>query len=127
MGRDAEHLQIVCLTSLFTVGVRVLYLDQSEGAGAAAEETIRTYVFPEGAEPRVNLLYRSTHDTTRHDMTTRANRVVREVTCSNDGCRLLIEMPDRCLFWQTRPLRYSRDQAIETHTNRSGIANALSS
>lgn len=55
---EAEHLQIVCLSSLLQVGVRVAYLDQS---ASKEDGAIRTYDFPEGAQPRVHLLYRPGH------------------------------------------------------------------
>jgi ubiquitin thioesterase protein OTUB1 len=95
MGRESDSLQIVALSNLLQVGVRVCYLDQnpasdaSKDATAAAADTaaaapssaadssspassssssspspslsIRSYDFPEGAPPRVHLLYRPGH------------------------------------------------------------------
>lgn len=56
MNRESEHLELVCLTQLLGVGLRVAYLDQSEGADGDA--SMRTYDFPDGIQPRVHLLYR---------------------------------------------------------------------
>jgi hypothetical protein len=66
MNRESDSLQIVCLSNLLGVGVRVAYLDQSaaaesSAAAATAPDSMRTYDFPEGAQPRVHLLYRPGH------------------------------------------------------------------
>jgi ubiquitin thioesterase protein OTUB1 len=66
MNRESDSLQIVCLSNLLGVGVRVAYLDQSAAAesstsAAAAADSMRTYDFPEGSRPRVHLLYRPGH------------------------------------------------------------------
>lgn len=69
MNRESDSLQIVCLSNLLGVGVRVAYLDQSSAADspssssstAAEADSMRTYTFPEGAQARVHLLYRPGH------------------------------------------------------------------
>ena len=73
MNHEADYLQIVAFTHVMQVGVQVCYLDQSSGAGSgsgsggaassggstsAAEDSMHKYTFPEGAQTRVNLLYR---------------------------------------------------------------------
>jgi len=65
-NHESDYLQIVCLSNLLRVGVRVAYLDQSgqhgaSSSGDAASEQMHTYDFPEGASPRVHLLYRPGH------------------------------------------------------------------
>jgi ubiquitin thioesterase protein OTUB1 len=69
MNKESDFLCIVALTNLLQVGVRIAYLDQSAaagGGGAAASagnssDAMAHYVFPEGATPRVQLLYRPGH------------------------------------------------------------------
>ena len=69
VSHESDYLQIVCLSNLLQVGVRVCYLDQSGSGGssssgsssAASEDTMRTYDFPDGATPRLHLLYRPGH------------------------------------------------------------------
>jgi ubiquitin thioesterase protein OTUB1 len=70
MGRDAEHLQIVCLTAAIGVPARIAYLDrtiEAERTKGAPPAPARTYDFPspaaadEAAAPRVHLLYRPGH------------------------------------------------------------------
>lgn len=64
-NRESDSLQIVCLSNLLGVGVRVAYLDQSaaaeSSAAASAADSMRTYEFPEGSRARVYLLYRPGH------------------------------------------------------------------
>lgn len=54
MGKDADQVQCVAMANEFGVGVRVEYMDQSEGP-------INHHDMPDGAAPRVTLLYRPGH------------------------------------------------------------------
>ena len=65
--KECEQLQIVALTSVFGVGVKIVYLDQNQSTSnshtgeASVEQEIRTYTFPDGVEPKVHVLYRPGH------------------------------------------------------------------
>lgn len=66
VNHEADYLQIVAFTHVMQVGVQVCYLDQSSGASgsassASAEDSMHKYTFPEGAQTKVNLLYRPGH------------------------------------------------------------------
>ncbi|KAL5463600.1 hypothetical protein EMCRGX_G032513 [Ephydatia muelleri] len=52
---ECDHLHITALTSALGVPVRVQYMDRAEGG------QVNQHDFPEGAPPRIHLLYRPGH------------------------------------------------------------------
>lgn len=54
MYKESDHIHIIALSSALNVGVRVEYMDRSEGAS-------RAHDFPEDVVPKVFLLYRPGH------------------------------------------------------------------
>ena len=52
---ECDHLHITALTSALGVPVRVQYMDRAEGGH------VNQHDFPEGAPPRIHLLYRPGH------------------------------------------------------------------
>ena len=55
MYRESDHLHISALTAAMGVNVRVQYMDRGEGG------KVNHHDFPEGAEPRIHILYRPGH------------------------------------------------------------------
>ncbi|KAL4721108.1 hypothetical protein ACJJTC_005655 [Scirpophaga incertulas] len=55
MYKESDHIHIIALSNALNVGVRVEYMDRGEGSQVIA------HVFPEGAKPLVQLLYRPGH------------------------------------------------------------------
>ncbi|XP_028158832.1 ubiquitin thioesterase otubain-like [Ostrinia nubilalis] len=55
MYKESDHIHIIALSNALNVGVRVEYMDRGDGSQVIA------HVFPEGAKPLVQLLYRPGH------------------------------------------------------------------
>lgn len=55
MYKESDHIHIIALCTALGAGVRVEYLDRGEGG------TVKAHDFPEGAEPRIYLIYRPGH------------------------------------------------------------------
>jgi len=55
MYKESDHIHIIALCSALNVSVRVEYMDRNE------DGTVKAHNFPEGTEPKVNLLYRPGH------------------------------------------------------------------
>ena len=54
MGKESDHIHIMALTTALNAGVQVEYMDRGG-------DTCNTLVVPEGATPKVHLLYRPGH------------------------------------------------------------------
>ncbi|XP_037959790.1 ubiquitin thioesterase otubain-like isoform X2 [Teleopsis dalmanni] len=55
MYKESDHIHIIALCTALEVGVRVEYMDRGEGGSVKAHD------FPEGADPKVFLIYRPGH------------------------------------------------------------------
>ena len=55
MGKESDHIHITALTSITGVPVRIEYMDRGEGHG------VNTHIFPDGASPIINMLYKPGH------------------------------------------------------------------
>ncbi|XP_065346976.1 ubiquitin thioesterase otubain-like [Cloeon dipterum] len=55
MYKESDHIHIIALSSALGVGVRVVYMDRG------VESEVIAHDFPDGCQPRVNLLYRPGH------------------------------------------------------------------
>lgn len=57
MNKECEQVQVIALAESLEVGVKIEYLDGRIAPG----QDLRSYICPEGATPRVCLLYRPGH------------------------------------------------------------------
>ena len=55
MYKESDHIHISALTAAVGVNVRVQYMDRGEGG------QVNHHDFPDGAHPRIHLLYRPGH------------------------------------------------------------------